>query len=87
MRTNIDIDDKLMKQAMKATGTHTKKSAVEACMRQTIELKNQTRLYGGAMMTTGSLPTKKSGRSTAKLRKHRRKRRAHVYRRKLDRGA
>ena len=31
---------------MKATGTHTKKSAVEACMRQTIELKNQTRILG-----------------------------------------
>ena len=29
MRTNIDIDDKLMKQAMKATGAATKKAAVE----------------------------------------------------------
>ena len=33
MRTNIDIDDKLMKQAMTATGTSTKKAAVEASMR------------------------------------------------------
>ncbi len=30
MRTNIEIDDKLMKQAMKASGTATKKAAVEA---------------------------------------------------------
>ena len=30
MRTNIDIDDKLMRQAMKATGATTKKAAVEA---------------------------------------------------------
>jgi Arc/MetJ family transcription regulator len=37
MRTNIDIDDKLMKQAMKATNTPTKKAAVEAALRQTVE--------------------------------------------------
>jgi Bacterial antitoxin of type II TA system, VapB len=30
MRTNIEIDDKLMKQAMKACGAATKKAAVEA---------------------------------------------------------
>ncbi|QMV19025.1 hypothetical protein GOB94_10320 [Granulicella sp. 5B5] len=30
MRTNIDIDDKLMKQAMKESGAKTKKAAVEA---------------------------------------------------------
>ncbi len=30
MRTNIEIDDKLMKQAMKASGVATKKAAVEA---------------------------------------------------------
>jgi Arc/MetJ family transcription regulator len=44
VRTNIDIDDKLMKQAMKVTGARTKKAAVEACMRQTIQLKKQTKI-------------------------------------------
>jgi Arc/MetJ family transcription regulator len=39
MRTNIDIDDKLMMQAMKATGTTTKKAAVEASLRKLIALK------------------------------------------------
>ena len=39
MRTNIDIDDKLMKQAMKATGTTTKKAAVEASLRKLIEVR------------------------------------------------
>ena len=39
MRTNIEIDDKLMKQAMKATGTTTKKAAVEACLRKLVALK------------------------------------------------
>lgn len=41
MRTNIDIDDKLMKQAMKATGATTKKAAVEAAMRLTVQLHKQ----------------------------------------------
>jgi Arc/MetJ family transcription regulator len=41
MRTNIDIDDKLMKQAMKATGAPTKKAAVEAALRQAVQLKMQ----------------------------------------------
>ncbi len=41
MRTNIDIDDKLMKQAMKATGATTKKAAVEAALLRVVQLKKQ----------------------------------------------
>ena len=41
MRTNIEIDDKLMKQAMRATGATTKKAAVEASMQLAIRLKAQ----------------------------------------------
>jgi Arc/MetJ family transcription regulator len=41
MRTNIEIDDKLMKQAMKATGATTKKAAVEASMQLAVRLKGQ----------------------------------------------
>ena len=37
MRTNIDIDDDLMAQAMKATGQRTKKGAVEEALRQAIQ--------------------------------------------------
>jgi Arc/MetJ family transcription regulator len=33
MRTNIDIDDELMKKALKASGEKTKKGAVEAALR------------------------------------------------------
>lgn len=33
MRTNIDIDDRLMRQAMKHSGARTKKAAVEAGLR------------------------------------------------------
>ena len=34
MRTNIDIDDELMAEAMKATGQTTKKAVVEEALRQ-----------------------------------------------------
>lgn len=44
MRTNIDIDDRLMKQAMRASKTTTKKAAVEAALKQMVQLKNQTRI-------------------------------------------
>ena len=33
MRTNIDIDDRLMSQAMRRSGARTKKAAVEAGLR------------------------------------------------------
>jgi Arc/MetJ family transcription regulator len=39
MRTNIEIDDELMRDAMKATGTTTKKAAVDACLRKLVALK------------------------------------------------
>lgn len=41
MRTNIDIDDKLMRQAMKASGATTKKAAVETALRQMVQIKAQ----------------------------------------------
>jgi Arc/MetJ family transcription regulator len=44
MRTNIDIDDKLIKAAMKATGASTKKAAVEAALLKVVQLKKQERI-------------------------------------------
>lgn len=44
MRTNIDIDDKLMKQAMKALGATTKKAAVEKALRQSVAIHAQESL-------------------------------------------
>ena len=41
MRTNIDIDDKLMEDVLKATGLRTKKDAVELGLRTLIRLKKQ----------------------------------------------
>lgn len=41
MRTNIDIDDKLMQEAMTLTGQTTKKGAVEEALRHLIRLEEQ----------------------------------------------
>ena len=41
MRTNIDIDDKLMSDVLKATGLKTKKDAVELGLKTLIKLKKQ----------------------------------------------
>ena len=37
MRTNIELDDKLLSKAMKALGTTTKKATVEEALRQIVE--------------------------------------------------
>ena len=64
MRTNIDIDDKLMKQAMKATGAVTKKAVVEACLRQTVQLKKQAKIRDlfGKVQWEGDLDAMREGR-------------------------
>lgn len=36
MRTNIDIDDELLRSAMKATGRTTKKAVVEEALRRVV---------------------------------------------------
>jgi Arc/MetJ family transcription regulator len=43
MRTNIDIDDELMAQAMKATGQKTKKGVVEEALRDLVRRREQLR--------------------------------------------
>lgn len=42
MRTNIDIDDLLMKRAMQVTGYPTKKATVEAALAKVIAIAEQT---------------------------------------------
>ncbi|HEX6704724.1 MAG TPA: type II toxin-antitoxin system VapB family antitoxin [Albitalea sp.] len=41
MRTNIEIDDRLMKDALRATGAKTKKEAVELGLRTLVQLRAQ----------------------------------------------
>ncbi|MGA3082088.1 MAG: type II toxin-antitoxin system VapB family antitoxin [Terracidiphilus sp.] len=64
MRTNIEIDDELMRQAMKATGAATKKAAVEACLRQTVQLKEQAKIRElfGKVQWEGDLDAMREGR-------------------------
>ena len=41
MRTNIDIDDRLIADAMKATGLKTKKDTVDEALRRLVQLEAQ----------------------------------------------
>ena len=41
MRTNIDIDDRLMKQAMRSSEARTKRAVVEEALRLLIKTKDQ----------------------------------------------
>ncbi len=41
MRTNIEIDDELMKQAMQVAGVTTKKAAVEVAMQRMVQVDRQ----------------------------------------------
>lgn len=57
MRTNIDIDDQLMKDALKATGLKTKKDAVELGLKTLVRLKKQDeiRKFRGKLEWSGDL--------------------------------
>jgi Arc/MetJ family transcription regulator len=44
MRTNIEIDDELMSQVLKASGAKTKREAVELGLRTLLRLKQQERI-------------------------------------------
>jgi Arc/MetJ family transcription regulator len=51
MRTNIEIDDKLMARAMKSSNAPTKKAAVEAALKLLIE----THAQGGIRRLRGKI--------------------------------
>src|SRR5260221_14671827 len=46
MRTNIDIDDTLMRQAMRLGGADTKKATVETALRLLIQTRSQAGMGG-----------------------------------------
>ena len=46
MRTNIVIDDRLMSQALTASGLKTKKETVEEALKLLISLKSQAKIRG-----------------------------------------
>jgi Arc/MetJ family transcription regulator len=57
MRTNIVIDDKLMKDALRATGIKTKREAVEEGLRTLLRLSRQAeiRKFRGKLEWRGDL--------------------------------
>ncbi len=57
MRTNIVIDDKLMRDALRATGLTTKREAVELGLRTLLRLRQQEdiRRYRGKLDWQGDL--------------------------------
>ena len=57
MRTNIEINDKLMNDVLKATGVKTKKEAVELGLKTLIRLKKQGNIknFRGELKWTGDL--------------------------------
>jgi Arc/MetJ family transcription regulator len=59
MRTNIVIDDQLMKEAMRASGAATKREAVETALRLLVGLKRQERIrrLRGKLKWEGDLDT------------------------------
>ena len=64
MRTNIEIDDKLMKDAMKATGATTKREAVELGLKTLVRLRAQekARSLKGKLTWEGDLNAMRTAR-------------------------
>jgi Arc/MetJ family transcription regulator len=64
MRTNIEIDDQLMQQAMRSTGARTKKAVVEAALRLLVKTHAQggIRQLRGKVQWHGDLDQSRQGR-------------------------
>ena len=57
MRTNVVIDDQLMKDALKLSGFRTKKAAIEAGLRLLVEFSRQSKVksFRGKLKWSGNL--------------------------------
>ena len=64
MRTNIDIDDKLMTRAMRASGKPTKRAVVEEALALLVQLKRQAgiRSLRGKVPWDGDLQKSRASR-------------------------
>lgn len=64
MRTNIEIDDQLVSEAMRSSGAPTKKAAVEAGLRLLVKTHSQTaiRQLRGKVQWDGDLNESRLGR-------------------------
>lgn len=68
MRTNIVIDDQLMREAMQASGARTKREAVEIGLRILVRLEQQKRIqsFRGRLSWEGDLESLRQDQSPAK---------------------
>jgi Arc/MetJ family transcription regulator len=57
LRTNIEIDDRLMRAAMRSSGRRTKRATVDAALRLLVQIKAQTgiRQLRGRIRLRGNL--------------------------------
>lgn len=64
MRTNIEIDDRLMRQAMRSSGARTKRATVEEALRLLIQTRGQAsiRRLRGKVAWEGDLDTSRLDR-------------------------
>jgi Arc/MetJ family transcription regulator len=64
LRTNIDIDDRLMRQAMRRSGARTKRAAVETGLRLLVDTHAQAaiRRLRGKVLWEGDLSQSRRGR-------------------------
>jgi Arc/MetJ family transcription regulator len=64
MRTNIVIDDKLMRETLRATGLNTKREAVELGLRTLLRLRKQAeiRRFRGKLQWQGDLEAMRTDR-------------------------
>lgn len=67
MRTNIEIDDRLMAEAQKASGLATKKQTVEQALRLMVKLRRQQEVAAafGKYPWRGNLSRSRKGRAIA----------------------
>lgn len=65
MRTNIEIDDQLMRDAMRSSGARTKRATVEAGLRLLIQVRRQAgiRRLRGKVKWEGNLNQSRRGRN------------------------
>jgi Arc/MetJ family transcription regulator len=64
MRTNVVIDDNLMKSALKVSGVKTKKDAIEEGLKLLVEVRGrkEIRKFRGKLKWSGSLDEMRSDR-------------------------
>ena len=67
MRTNIVIDDQLMRDAMQATGARTKREAVEIGLRTLVKLEQQKQIkaFRGRLAWEGDLESMRRDKAAA----------------------